>query len=134
MNLRDRVLLLGFSDLDKTIALFLGCEFFVLSSRIEPFGIVVLEAMAARKAVLATKSGGVIDLVQDGINGMLVEPTAEALAAGLREMLMHPAAAKAMGERAVKTIQNRTWAAVTEQFIEVFERVLNSSANHANLR
>ena len=134
LNLRDRVHLLGFADHDKTIALFLGCEFFVLSSRIEPFGIVVLEAMAARKAVLATKSGGVIDLVQDGINGMLVEPTAEALAAGLREMLMHPAAAKAMGERAVKTIQNRTWAAVTEQFIEVFERVLNSSANHANLR
>ena len=134
LNLSDRVNLLGFADRDKTIALFLGCEFFVLSSRIEPFGIVVLEAMAARKAVLATKSGGVMDLVQDGINGMLVEPSVEALAAGLREMLSHPAATRAMGERAVETIQNRTWAAVTEQFIQVFEHVLNSSANHANLR
>ncbi|MBI4786964.1 MAG: glycosyltransferase family 4 protein [Chloroflexi bacterium] len=129
LQLHDRVHLLGFADRDKTIALFLGCEFFVLSSRIEPFGIVVLEAMAARKAVLATKSGGVVDLVQNGINGMLVEPTVEALADGLCAMLAHPAATRAMGERAVETIQTRTWAAVTEQFIEVFERVANSSAN-----
>ena len=57
LNLRERVRLLGFADRPTTLALFWGCEFFVLSSRIEPFGIVVLEAMAAHKAVLATRSG-----------------------------------------------------------------------------
>jgi glycosyltransferase involved in cell wall biosynthesis len=126
VNMRGRIGLLGFADRDKTIALFLGCEFFVLSSRNEPFGIVVVEAMAAHKAVLATRSGGVVDLVQDGVNGRLVEPTVEALANGMRDMLKNSAATRRMGACAAQTIQGRTWAAVTEQFIEVFKRVVDS--------
>lgn len=126
LKMRDRITLLGFADREQTIGLFLGCEFFVLSSRIEPFGIVVLEAMAARKAVLATKSGGVIDLIQPGVNGWLVEPDADALANGMREMLVHPDATRAMGERAYSTIQAHTWEAVTRQFLDVFRRVLDS--------
>jgi glycogen(starch) synthase len=124
LKLRERVTLLGFADRAKSIALFWGCEFFVLSSRLEPFGIVVAEAMAARKAVLATKSGGVVDLVQPGVNGLLVDADMDALARGLREMLEHPDATRAMGERAHQTIQARTWAAVTEQFMQVFERAI----------
>ncbi len=124
LDLRGRVVLLGFADRAQTLALFWGCEFFVLSSRIEPFGIVVAEAMAAHKAVLATRSGGVVDLMQPGVNGWLVEPAVDALANGMREMLSHPDVTRAMGERAAVTIQKRTWAAVTEQLLDVFERVL----------
>lgn len=124
LDLRGRVVLLGFADRAQTLALFWGCEFFVLSSRIEPFGIVVAEAMAAHKAVLATRSGGVVDLMQPGVNGWLVEPAVDALANGMREMLSHPDVTRAMGERAAVTIQKHTWAAVTEQLLDVFERVL----------
>ena len=127
LNLRDRITLLGFVDRETTLALFLGCEFFVLSSRIEPFGIVVLEAMAAGKAVLATQSGGVVDLVQPNVNGMLVEPVVGALANGMRELLAHPDATHAMGERARSTIQTRTWGAVTRQYLDVFERAQGSA-------
>ena len=126
LDMRERVKLLGFTDREKTIALFLGCEFFVLSSRLEPFGIVVLEAMAAHKAVLATKSGGVVDLVQDGVSGKMVEPTMEGLAQGMREMLAHSEATRAMGERAFATIEHHTWEAVTKDFIRVFERVVKN--------
>jgi glycosyltransferase involved in cell wall biosynthesis len=124
LKMRDRISLIGFTDREMTTALFLGCEFFVLSSRIEPFGIVVLEAMAAHKPVLATKSGGVVDLVQPGINGLLVAPEVAELAAGMREMLSHPEETRAMGQRAALTIQTRTWEAVTRQFLGIFERVL----------
>ncbi len=123
-RLEDRVHLLGFADREKTIALFLGCEFFVLSSRVEPFGIVVLEAMAAPKAVLATRSGGVVDLVQDGVNGRLVGADVESLARGMREMLSHPDETRAMSERAHGTIAQWTWEAVTGQFLDVFERIV----------
>jgi glycosyltransferase involved in cell wall biosynthesis len=126
LDLRARVRLLGFADRATSLALFWGCEFFVLSSRIEPFGIVVAEAMAARKAVLATKSGGVIDLMQNGVNGLLVEPTVDALADGMRRLLAHPAETRAMGERAQQTIQRHTWAAVTAELLSVLQRVIES--------
>jgi len=125
LGLRERVRLLGFADRPKTIALFWGCEFFVLSSRVEPFGIVVVEAMAAHKSILATKSGGVGDLVQDGTNGWLVEPSVGALTRGLRQMLSRPEETQAMGERAYATIQSRTWEAVTKEFLQVFEKIVN---------
>ena len=124
LALRARVHLLGFCDRATSLALFWGCEFFVLSSRLEPFGIVVAEAMAAHKAVLATRSGGVIDLMQDGVNGLLVEPTVDALAEGMRRLLAHPDATRAMGERAAQTIQRHTWAAVTDELLAVLQRVV----------
>lgn len=124
LELRERVKLLGFADRQQTIRLFLGCEFFVLSSRIEPFGIVVLEAMAAGKPVLATRSGGVVDLVQPGVNGLLVEPQAHALADGMREMLSRADETRRMGERAASSIQKHTWAAVTEEFLQVFVAII----------
>jgi glycosyltransferase involved in cell wall biosynthesis len=123
LQLRDRVKLLGFCDRATSIALFWGCEFFVLSSRLEPLGIVVLEAMAAGKPVLATASGGVIDLMQPGVNGLLVQPETDALARGLRELLANPAATRALGERACATIQQHTWEAITQQFVRCFEAV-----------
>lgn len=126
LNLHGRVVLLGFADRATSIALFWGCEFFVLSSRLEPFGIVVAEAMAAHKAVLATKSGGVVDLVQPGVNGLLVDADVDALANGLREMLAHPDATRALGERAHQTIQAHTWTAVTQQYDVIFRRVVHS--------
>ncbi len=126
LHLRARVVLLGFADRAKTIALFWGCEFFVLSSRLEPFGIVVLEAMAAHKAVLATRSGGVIDLIQPGLNGYLVDVDADALARGMRDMLTRMDETRALGERAPQTIQNRTWAGVTQDLVSVFQRVLET--------
>jgi glycosyltransferase involved in cell wall biosynthesis len=127
LELRDRVKLLGFAERQETIRLFLGCEFFVLSSRIEPFGIVVLEAMAAGKPVLATKSGGVVDLVQPGVNGLLVEPQMPALAEGMREMLSRPEETRRMGERAAGSIEKHTWAAVTEEFLQVFTAIIGRS-------
>ncbi len=126
LNLRARVVLLGFADRPTSIALFWGCEFFVLSSRLEPFGIVVAEAMAAHKAVLATRSGGVSDLMQNGVNGLLVEPTIDALANGMRQMLAHPDETRAMGERAAQSIQRHTWTAVTDEFLRVFARVVEA--------
>ena len=127
LKMRDRIVLLGFADRATSIALFWGCEFFVLSSRLEPFGIVVAEAMAAHKAVLATRSGGVIDLMQPGVNGLLVDAEVNALANGMRQLLSHPDETRAMGERAAQSIQSHTWASVTDEFIKVFENVRRTS-------
>jgi glycogen(starch) synthase len=126
LDLRDAVTFLGRVDRSTVPALLNGCEFFVLPSRREPFGIVLLEAMAARKAVLATKVGGVPEIVTDMKSGLLVEPqSAEALAEGMDTLLRDAALGERLGMEGYRTVRERfTWPIVTERYIRAYEGVL----------
>lgn len=74
LSLEARVRFLGSRDRPEIATLLHGCELFVLPSKSEPFGIVILEALACRKPVVATKTGGIPEIIQSGVNGILVEP------------------------------------------------------------
>jgi glycosyltransferase involved in cell wall biosynthesis len=60
---------------------------FALPSRSEGFGLAALEAMAAGLPVVATRVGGLPELIRDGVDGCLVDPSAEAIAAALGALL-----------------------------------------------
>lgn len=65
----------------------------------EPFGIVLLEAMALGRPVIATRAGGPIDIIVDGESGLLVAPgEASELAAAIERLLDNDAERKRMGE------------------------------------
>lgn len=71
------------------------------STEPEPFGLVLLEAMAARKPVIATRSGGVVDIVLHEQTGLLVEPgDSIALALAITRFIEEPQLAKACVARA----------------------------------
>lgn len=72
LGVNDRVTFAGDIPNRDIPSLFKGCRFFVLPSRSEPFGIVLLEAMTFGKAILATRVGGIPEFVQNGVNGVLV--------------------------------------------------------------
>jgi glycosyltransferase involved in cell wall biosynthesis len=55
-------------------ACYASCDLFVLPSTLEPFGLVLLEAMSMRKPVIGTKVGGIPEVIAHGENGMLVPP------------------------------------------------------------
>ena len=64
-------------------SIYAACDAVVhASSQPEPFGLVILEAMLACKPVIATKAGGVVDLVRDGVSGLMVPPGDPAMLAG----------------------------------------------------
>jgi alpha-maltose-1-phosphate synthase len=115
---------------------------FVCPSVYEPMGIVNLEAMACETAVVATATGGIPEVVDDGSTGLLV-PIEQAsdgtgtpldpdrfvadLARAINELLSDPARAAAMGQagrrRAVKQF---SWDAVAARTLEIYRSVLGS--------
>jgi glycosyltransferase involved in cell wall biosynthesis len=72
LGIASMVVFAGDVKNDVVPALFKRCAFFALSSRVEPFGIVLLEAMTFGKAIVATTAGGIPEFVQDGHNGLLI--------------------------------------------------------------
>ena len=85
-NLADHVELLGYVSDQRMF--FDSLDVFVLSSLREGLPNVLLEAMAFEVPVVATRVAGVPDLLEDGVNGILVEPgSADALAIGIGKLL-----------------------------------------------
>ncbi len=124
LGLNTRVHFSGRADRSMAVALFKGCAFFALPSRQEPFGIVNLEAMAASKAVVATRVGGVPEIVQEGQTGLLVPPDdPDALAAALTRLATDSALRCRLADAGRERAQQFTWSAIAGQYLEVYRRV-----------
>lgn len=72
LGIADRVRFTGYRE--DVPAVMNGLDIFVLPSHDEPFGLVVLEAMAAARPIVATSAGGVPEIVRDGSDALLVPP------------------------------------------------------------
>ncbi|MBA2621535.1 MAG: glycosyltransferase family 4 protein [Acidobacteria bacterium] len=86
LDLQNKIRLLGWAD--DVASIYRALDVFVSVSRIEPFGLVIVEAMAAGCAVVATETDGGSEIVENGKTGRLVPPeNPRALAAAVIEML-----------------------------------------------
>jgi len=103
-----------------------------LTSRSEGFPNSVVEAMAAGRAVVATRVGGTPDAVEDGVTGLLVRPgDPAALAAAFGTLLADPARRTAMGERALVHAESRYAAGVAIGALEELYEQLAAGARAA---
>ncbi len=106
LGLAGTVTLLGFRA-DAT-ALMAAADLFVLPSLAEPFGLVLLEAMALGRPVVATRAGGPLEIVVEGETGFLVPPSSpEALADAVKRLIAGPAAARRLGENGRTRFEQR---------------------------
>src|SRR5205823_5244559 len=88
----------------------------------EGLGVVLLEAMNHRVPVIASAIGGITDIVEDGVSGLLVPPgDATALAAALGRLARAPDLAAGLGEAGYRRLRERfSWDAITRRWLEVY--------------
>jgi glycosyltransferase involved in cell wall biosynthesis len=121
LGVGDRVRFLG--ERDDVAELLAACDLFVLPSLYEGLPISVLEAMAARRAVVATAIGGTDEAVVDGQTGLLVPPADPAsLAAAIRRVLADAELRSRLGEAGRARVAERFSAqAMVRRVMDVYE-------------
>ena len=110
----------------EIIQLLTHARVFVCPSVYEPLGIVNLEAMACETAVVASRVGGIPEVVDDGVTGLLVPPDDPAsLADALNALLRDPGRASAMGLAGRKrAVAEFSWDAVGAQTADLYAELL----------
>jgi glycosyltransferase involved in cell wall biosynthesis len=121
LELSANVKLLGFRNDVPT--LMNSCDVFVLSSPAEPFGLVVIEAMALKRAVVAVDAGGPREIIGHANCGVLVPPSKpEAMAAAIVRLLQNPSSAHDMGIAAYERFrQHFTADAMASSVLQIYE-------------
>lgn len=121
LGLDDRVILHQDVPHDEVLRLMAGATLMVLPSRQEPFGIVLLEAGLLRTPIVATRVGGIPEVVLDGTTGRLVAPDdVAALAAAIVITLEDPARARQQAEAMRERVRHAfSWRRACERYGEI---------------
>jgi len=127
-GMQERIILAGFCP--NVPALMHTFDVVCLTSNYEGSPNVILEAMAAGRPVVATRVGGVPELVRDGLTGLLVEPgDADGLAAAVKKLLDDPALAERMGRAARETVEREhTCTLAAHRLTQAYHHALNARA------
>jgi glycosyltransferase involved in cell wall biosynthesis len=120
-----RVVFAGFRpDVERCLAAF---DLFVHAPRQEAFGLVLIEALAAGLPVVATRVGGIPDIIRDGSTGILVPPEApEELADAIGRLLDDAALRRALGERSCRQAESEFRLELyARRYLGMYEDLLN---------
>ncbi len=126
LEIEHALTLTGFRQ-DAVDVIALG-DIFVLPSLAEPFGLVLLEAMALNKPVVTTRAGGPLEIVVDEETGLLVPPgDSAALAKAIIGLLHDVPKARLMGQKGQERFQqNYTAQQMTKATLDVYQAALGS--------
>jgi glycosyltransferase involved in cell wall biosynthesis len=115
----------GFLQGHALATAYASADAFVFPSHTDTFGQVVQEAMASGLPVVGARSGGTLDLVREGVTGLLFEPGAATdLRAQLLTLIRDPATRLAMGEAGHAAAMRRSWPRIMAELMRHYDHVL----------
>ena len=128
---RDRVIFTGEVSDEKLEAYLTQCDIFVAPSRYESFGLVFLEAMMFGKPVVGCRSGGMIEVIEEGVTGLLAEPgDTVSLETAIDALLSDSSQREAFGRAGrERYLQHYTREKLTERTLGFYRRVLDRAAD-----
>lgn len=110
----------------RLLSFYSDCDVLVLPSMNEGWGLSLMEAMACGKPVVASRVGGVPELVRDGIDGILVEPAdVRALSDAIVKLLRDKGLRKRMGRAGRERVKGYSWDQTARVVLETYESALS---------
>jgi glycosyltransferase involved in cell wall biosynthesis len=127
MGFAHKAMFTGFVDDDTLRKLQKCADVSAVPSLFEPFGIVALEAMAAKSPVVVSDTGGLSEIVEHDVTGIKVYPeNPDSLAWGITKVLLNNAYANWIRNNAYKKIQEKyNWNKIAQQTEAVYETILD---------
>jgi glycosyltransferase involved in cell wall biosynthesis len=128
MKIEDKVIFYGPVDGREKLEALAATDIAIVSSIYEGFSIFLLEAMAAGKPIIATKTGVAQELIKDGKNGFLISPgNVEELSERIIEILNNNQVSSLMGQESRNTVNAFDWKRIAEQVISVYNQSIKNS-------
>ena len=125
LSIEDRVEFVGYKE--RPIEIMLTSQFGVLPSHSEGLPNVILEAQSIGLPMIATRVGGVPEIIQDRLNGLLVEPNSPAeLSAAITWMSQHPNERQRMSQVASSSLKRFDPGMITTQYIDLYTNLLEN--------
>lgn len=127
LGVSDRVHFLGFRS--DVATLMQSADMFVFPSRYEPFGLVLLEAMACQLPVITARTAGGADLVTPKCGLVLNDPNdVVGLSSAMNQLVADPVARHSMGKAARLVAEQYSWVKMARHYLEIFEEVSKCSS------
>lgn len=118
-------LFMGYLRGERLSQAYASADVFVFPSRLETFGLVVIEAMAAGLPVVAARVGGVADVVTEGETGYtFASGDIAGLLEGAQKLVASPSQRRWMSRQARAFAETQSWDTVMDELIEVYERLI----------
>jgi len=124
LGVGGRLHFVGFLAHDRLPAVMSHADLLVLPSLYEELGTVLLEAIQVGLPIVASKTGGIPDVIKDGVNGLLVPPSEpEALAHAINRLLADRKLARRLSEGAQARAKDYDWEVLAERVLRVYQDV-----------
>jgi glycogen(starch) synthase len=125
LGVEDRVTMTGPVSRQELLREYSNADLFVLPSLFEPYGIVLTEAMAAGLPIVASRVGGIPEVVGEGEDALLCPPADPvALADAIEQLARDGALRSRFAEAGLQRVQQFSWDRVIPQWIRLFESVV----------
>ncbi len=130
LGIEEKMMFTGYVNEETKNKLYLVSDMAVFPSLYEPFGIVALEAMAARCPVMVSSVGGLKEVVTNEVYGLVVPPgDPDALAGAICRIIENPQEASEWAENAYQLVsESYDWLVIARETASVYERVVSERA------
>ena len=124
LNLTEKVRFVGAVDMEQVGNYYQIADIFAFSSTSETFGMVIIEALASGLPVLAVRAPGAVDIITDGVDGILAENDITDFAKHLANLIQHRDLREKISQNAFRTARLYSIDTVSDQVLALYHRLM----------